>query len=117
MLFVFDSFCRKKCRWHGRCSPLPYNHEGFVVVVAVWLFFFFHRKSFNPFPKNPWFLRVWNSSLLKTLWEKEKMLVTSIFSFSHNVYYAMIDRNQELNCRLQMLSIKSSPKVCRLGKG
>ena len=25
---------------------------------------------------------------LKTLWEKEKMLVTSIFSFSHNVYYS-----------------------------
>ena len=24
--------------------------------------------------------------LLKTLWEKEKMLVTSIFSFSHNVF-------------------------------
>ena len=23
---------------------------------------------------------------LKTLWEKEKMLVTSIFSFSHNVF-------------------------------
>ena len=26
-------------------------------------------------------------SLLKTLWEKEKMLVTSIFSFSLNVFY------------------------------
>ena len=26
-------------------------------------------------------------SLLKTLWEKEEMLVTSIFSFSHNVFY------------------------------
>ena len=25
--------------------------------------------------------------LLKTLWEKEKMLVTSIFSFSHNVFH------------------------------
>ena len=23
---------------------------------------------------------------LKTLWEKDKMLVTSIFSFSHNVF-------------------------------
>ena len=26
-------------------------------------------------------------SLLKTLWEKVKMLVTSIFSFFHNVFY------------------------------
>ena len=25
--------------------------------------------------------------LLKTLWDKEKMLVTSIFSFSHNIFY------------------------------
>ena len=25
--------------------------------------------------------------MLKTLWEKEKMLVTSIFFFSHNVFY------------------------------
>ena len=27
---------------------------------------------------------------LKTLWEKEKMLVTSIFSFSHNVFKSPI---------------------------
>ena len=26
-------------------------------------------------------------SLLNTLWEKDKMLVNSIFSFSHNVFY------------------------------
>ena len=26
-------------------------------------------------------------SFLKTLWEKQKMLVTSIFCFSHNVFY------------------------------
>ena len=28
-------------------------------------------------------------SLLKTLWEKKKMLVTNIFFFSHNVFYPM----------------------------
>ena len=26
-------------------------------------------------------------------WEKEKMLVTSIFSFSHNVFYSVKERN------------------------
>ena len=31
--------------------------------------------------------------LSKTLWEKEKMLVTSIFSFFHNVFYPFTDRN------------------------
>ena len=32
-------------------------------------------------------------SLLKTLWEKEKMLVTSIFSFSQNVFNTIKDKN------------------------
>ena len=44
-------------------------------------------STFNPFPNKPWFLRVCSRSLLKTLWEKEKLLVTSIFSFSHTVFY------------------------------
>ena len=35
----------------------------------------------NPFPNKPWFLRVCSTCLLKTLWEKEKLLVTSNFSF------------------------------------
>ena len=41
----------------------------------------------NPFPNKPWFLRVCSTSLLKTLWEKEKLLVTSNFSFFHSVFY------------------------------
>ena len=45
------------------------------------------RISFNPFPNKPWFLRVCSTGLLKTLWEKEKLLVTSNFSFSHSVFY------------------------------
>ena len=28
--------------------------------------------NFNPFPNKPWFLRVCSTSLLKTLWGKEK---------------------------------------------
>ena len=35
-------------------------------------------------------------AFLKTLWEEEKMLVTSIFSFSHNVFYSIKDRNYHL---------------------
>ena len=42
---------------------------------------------FNPFPNNPRFLRVCCTSLLKTLREKEKLLVTSNFSFSRSVFY------------------------------
>ena len=48
---------------------------------------FIHPYIIDPFPIKPWFLRVCSTSLLKTLWEKEKLLVTSNFSFSHNVFY------------------------------
>ena len=52
--------------------------SGGIKKVIYW--------SFNPFPKKPWFLRVCSKSLLKTLWEKEKLLVTSNFSFSNSVF-------------------------------
>ena len=42
---------------------------------------------FNPFPYSPWFLRVCSTILFKTLWEKEKLLITSNFSFSHGVFW------------------------------
>ena len=54
-------------------------------------------SNFNPFPNKPWFLRVYGISLLKTLWEKEKKLVTSIFSFSHGVFYSIKEINHHLS--------------------
>ena len=44
-------------------------------------------NSINPFPNKLWFLRVCSTSLSKTLCEKEKLLVTSNFSFSNCVFY------------------------------
>ena len=41
----------------------------------------------NSLPHNPDFKQPRRKSLLKTLWKKEKILVTSIFSFSQNVFY------------------------------
>ena len=41
----------------------------------------------NPFSNRPLFLRVCYTSLLKTLSEKEKLAVTSNFSYSHSVLY------------------------------
>ena len=41
----------------------------------------------NPFPNKPWFLCACSTSLLKTLWEKKKLLIMSNFSFSHCVFY------------------------------
>ena len=53
------------------------NHSGIAVKLL----------SFNTFPNKPWFLLVCSTSLLKTLWEKEKLLVMSNFSFYHSVFY------------------------------
>ena len=58
---------------------------------------------FNPFPNKPWFLRVCSTSLLKTLQEKEKLLV---MSFSHSVFYpfgklsAIFTKFKIVDCKL-----------------
>ena len=47
-----------------------------------------HNVHFiNPFPHNHTFWRPRETNLLKTLLEKEKLLVTSNFSFTHIVFY------------------------------
>ena len=61
--------------------------------------------NINPFPLNDTFWRVWERSLYETLWEKEKMLVTSIFSFSHNVFYSIKDRYDHL-CYIYFVACK-----------
>ena len=66
----------------------------------------FYLSSFNPFPNKPWFLRVCSKRLLKKLWEKGKLLVTSNFSFSHNVFYPFGE--------LSAIFIKFETVVCRL---
>ena len=43
--------------------------------------------TFNSFPHNDTFWHPWETSLLKTLWGEEKLLVTSNFSLSHSVFY------------------------------
>ena len=60
----------------------------------------------SPFPNKPWFLSICRTSLLKTLWEKEKFLVTSNFSFSHSVFYPFGE--------LPAIYIKVKIVVCKL---
>ena len=58
------------------------------------------------FPNKPWFLCVCSTSLLKILWEKEKLLITSNFSFSHRVFYPFGE--------LPFIFIKFKIVVCKL---
>ena len=53
-------------------------------MEEVWKLCLPHLQSLvNPFPNKPMFLHVCNTSLLKTLSEKEKLLI----SISHSVFY------------------------------
>ena len=45
------------------------------------------KQKINTLPYKLDFEWIWKGRLLKALWEKKKMLVTSIFFFSHNVFY------------------------------
>ena len=44
-------------------------------------------KHLNHFPTKPWFSCVCCTSPLKTMWEKEKLLIMINFSFSHSIFY------------------------------
>ena len=62
-------------------NPAP-NNPVFILSEA-----YSFEIQLTPFPNKPWFLPVCSTSLLKTLWEKEKLLITSNFSFSHTVFH------------------------------
>ena len=82
---------------------LMHFHYSYFIII-------FSRSSvsnlFNPFPNKPWFLYVCRTGLSKTLREKEKLLVTSNFSFSHSVFYQFRE--------LSAIFIKFRIVVCRL---
>ena len=103
------------------------GHQHFLLFPAMFSNGFFPSvvKSWDCVVKSSFFttqshlLTTLKKSLLKTLWEKGKMLVTCIFSFSHNVLYPIKDGNHHfshIRCYLQMLSNWFFPKICRLVK-
>ena len=73
-----------------------------------------HLERVNPFPHKDTFWSPWETSLLKTLWEKEKLLVTSKFLLFPQcflpVWITFCHFLQIWNCRLQSLSIPKSLK-------
>ena len=92
------------------CQKHSYNLP-FHMVNEKWHIFSKSSKvtnnmCINPFRNKPWFLRVCNTTLLKTMWEKKKLLATSNFSFSHSVFYPFGE--------LSAIFIKFEIVVCKL---
>ena len=69
----------------GHHGPLVQHYFSYITVASAPIHAFL--VFFKPFPHNGTFWCLWETSLLKTLWEKEKLLVMSNFSFSHSVFY------------------------------
>ena len=69
--------------------------------VTVW-------EWVNPFPNKPLFLRVCSTSLLQTLWEKEKIAITNNNFYSHSILYPFRD--------ISTIIMKSEIVVCILSK-
>ena len=61
--------------------------KTFLFVQSIKIIMSLCSLRVNPFPNKAWFLGVSSTSLLKALWEKEKLLVTSNFTFSHSVFF------------------------------
>ena len=71
----------------------------------------------NPFLNKPWFLHIYSISLLKTLLEKEELLVMSNFSFSHSVFYHFVPLSSNLKLSSANSFRMEDSKICRMGKG
>ena len=78
--------CGNDGGWWERNKPCFDPQKEIGVQIRDSLFSSPTHYWLNPFPHNDAFWRPWETSLLKTLWEKEKLLVTSNFSFSHSVF-------------------------------
>ena len=96
------------------------RREGSVEAAIAVDFVFRLKDNFKPLPNKPWSLRVCHTSLLKTLWEKEKLLVTSNLSFP-TVFSTCLKSFLSNSTNLKLLSANSlsleESKICRLGKG
>ena len=84
----------------------PVIYPWFNIDVVFVFVYSLVSTNISPFPDSPWFLSVYWKSRLKTQSEKEKLLVTSNFSFYHSVFY----RFRELSA----IFIKFEFVVCKL---
>ena len=64
---------------------------------------------------------VFNTSILKTMWGKERLLVTSNFSFFPTVFFTHLENFLPFSSNLKLSSANSftweESKICYLGKG
>ena len=136
-VLVFWKHCRKRRHCSLRAiSPFPTVFstclDDFLPIfhqiwnyrpqtLSVWKSLkFVVWERVGPFPNKPWFLRVCNTSILKTLREEKELLVTSNFSFP-TVFSTLLDKFMLSSSNYKFSSANSfsleESKICCLGKG
>ena len=98
---VFQSLVLYGCCKSGFCGK-ELNFECLHDPLVEWDLWPRHKS----FPNKSWFLRLCSTSFFKTLWEKEKLFITSNFSSFHNVFYPFGE--------ISAISIQSEIVVCKL---
>ena len=97
---LYFSLSRSDITESGECTS--FSCKSFSFEMSLFMGFYFSSEFLSTFIafSDQWykpFQHLWKRKLLKTLWEKEKMLVTSIFSFSHKVFYSSQHKFQFLS--------------------
>ena len=65
-----------------------YSYHIFLICLMLVMEPSIVKSSLYPFPNKLFFLMCLHYKYLKTLWEKEKLLIMSNFSFSHCIFYS-----------------------------
>ena len=102
------------------CTALYHTNCNLPMEEVSRTSIFSFSNSLTLFPNKPCFLSVCSTGPLKTLWEKDKSLIMSNFSFSHSVFYRL-ENFLSFSSSLKLLSANSfsleESKICCLGKG
>ena len=124
---------RRNC-WLPVFSPFPtmFSNGFFLWSVKhgiVWQKVFILYQMKNVYRSSPFttqsrlLMPPPRDVLLKTWWKKEKMLVTSIFSFSHNIFFPFIKKKKKINFWVTFIFLSANAftldksKILPFGKG
>ena len=116
--------------WHNNINcflEVQKTLENEKLLAFFFLDFFFSQVLFlctcyllNPFRNKPWFLHVYITSLLKTVWETKKLMLVKISPFPAVFSTRLGNFVQFLsNFKLSSANFFSLEqfKICHLGKG
>ena len=100
----WELFAKKNIVGKRDVFPIPFPKAMFSRVIY-------------PLQNNAKFERPWKKNLLKSLWAQEKLLVTSIFTFSHIVFCAIKERKPKFNLLSANSFILNQSKTLLFNKG